>query len=56
MDMQKVIKYKSWPRGSSRVQNPGGRRGGGGCWCLELTDALPLIVVVRDALFSLANS
>ena len=33
MDMQKrgmVIKYKSRPRGSSRVQNPGGRPGGEG--------------------------
>ena len=46
MDMQKknrspgkVIKYKSRPRVSSRVQNPGGRSGVG-CWCLELSDAL----------------
>ena len=42
MDMQKtrlpgkVIKYKSRPRGSSRVQNSGGRLGGGGMLVLGI--------------------
>ena len=51
MDMQKpgprgkVIKYKSRPRGSSRVQNSGCRPEGGRC-CLELTDALDLVPVI----------
>ena len=47
MDMQKtrppgkIIKYKSRPRGSSSVQNPGGRPGGmlvlGIDWCINST-------------------